>query len=88
MPLIPALGRQMSEFEANLVYRVSSRTARATQRNPVSKKKEKEKELKASLDNTHFWGAGKMAQWLRALTALLEVLSSISSNDRVAYNHL
>jgi hypothetical protein len=25
-----------SEFEASLVYRVSSRTARATQRNPVS----------------------------------------------------
>jgi hypothetical protein len=29
--------RQTSEFEASLVYRVSSRTARATQRNPVSK---------------------------------------------------
>jgi hypothetical protein len=28
-------GRQISEFEASLVYRVSSRTARATQRNPV-----------------------------------------------------
>jgi hypothetical protein len=26
-----------SEFEASLVYRVSSRTARTTQRNPVSK---------------------------------------------------
>jgi hypothetical protein len=31
-------GRQISEFKASLVYRVSSRTARATQRNPVSKK--------------------------------------------------
>jgi hypothetical protein len=30
-------GRQISEFEASLVYRVSSRTARATQRNPVLK---------------------------------------------------
>jgi hypothetical protein len=30
-------GRQISEFEASLVYRVSSRTARATQKNPVSK---------------------------------------------------
>ena len=29
--------RQISEFEASLVYKVSSRTARATQRNPVSK---------------------------------------------------
>jgi hypothetical protein len=32
-------GRQISEFEASLVYRVSSRTARTIQRNPVSKKK-------------------------------------------------
>ena len=31
-------GRLISEFEASLVYRVSPRTARATQRNPVSKK--------------------------------------------------
>jgi hypothetical protein len=31
-------GRWISEFKASLVYRVSSRTARATQRNPVSKK--------------------------------------------------
>jgi hypothetical protein len=37
-PLIPALrvrGRQISEFKATLVYRMSSRTARAIQRNPV-----------------------------------------------------
>jgi hypothetical protein len=39
-------GRRVSEFEASLVYRVSSRTARATQRNPVSKKKEKKKRKK------------------------------------------
>ena len=31
--------RQISEFEASLVCRVSSRTARDIQRNPVSKKK-------------------------------------------------
>jgi hypothetical protein len=31
-------GRQISEFEASLLYKVSSRTARAIQRNPVSKK--------------------------------------------------
>jgi hypothetical protein len=30
-------GRRISEFEASLVYKVSSRTARAIQRNPVSK---------------------------------------------------
>jgi hypothetical protein len=41
-------GRQISDFEASLVYRVSYRTARATQRNPVSKQTnttEKEKHL-------------------------------------------
>jgi hypothetical protein len=41
-PLIPALGRQrQADFwvKASLVYRVSSRIARATQGNPVSKKK-------------------------------------------------
>jgi hypothetical protein len=38
-------GRRISEFEASLFYRVSSRTARAIQRNPVSKKKrERERE--------------------------------------------
>jgi hypothetical protein len=36
--------RRISEFEASLVYRVSSRTARAIQRNPVSEKKMKKKE--------------------------------------------
>jgi hypothetical protein len=41
--------RQTCEFEASLVYRVSSRTARTTQRNPVSKN-QKEKEFK------NLWG--------------------------------
>jgi hypothetical protein len=36
-------GRQISEFKASLVYRVSSRIARAIQRNPVSKNKNKTK---------------------------------------------
>jgi hypothetical protein len=48
-PLITALGRQrqaISEFEASLVYKVSSRTARATQRNPVSKNKTKQNKTK------------------------------------------
>jgi hypothetical protein len=34
-------GRQISEFEASLVYRVSSRTARATQRKPTKQNKNK-----------------------------------------------
>jgi hypothetical protein len=31
-------GRQISEFEASLVYKLSSRAARAIQRNPVKKR--------------------------------------------------
>jgi hypothetical protein len=36
-------GRRISEFEASLVYKVSSRIARAIERNPVSKKKKQKK---------------------------------------------
>jgi hypothetical protein len=35
-------GRWISDFKASLVYKVSSRTARATQRNPVSEKTNKQ----------------------------------------------
>jgi hypothetical protein len=37
-------GRWISKFKASLVYRVSSRTARAIQRNPVSKNKQTNKQ--------------------------------------------
>jgi hypothetical protein len=46
-------GRRISEFEASLVYKVSSKTARAIQRNPVSKNQKKKKKKN---------GAGEMAQ--------------------------
>jgi hypothetical protein len=36
-------GRWIFEFETSLVYRVSSRTARTTQRNPVSGKTKQNK---------------------------------------------
>jgi hypothetical protein len=39
-------GRQISEFEASLVYKVSSRTARAILRNPVWKNKTKQNKTK------------------------------------------
>ena len=55
-----------------------------TEKNLSQKKKKN-----SSIINT-FCGAGdgKIAQWLRALTALSEVLSSIPSNHRVAQNNL
>jgi hypothetical protein len=39
-------GWQISEFEASLVYRMSSRTARATQRNSILKNKTKQNKTK------------------------------------------
>jgi hypothetical protein len=33
-------------------------------------------------------GAGELTQWLRALTALSEILGSIPRNHMVAHNHL
>jgi hypothetical protein len=55
-PLIPALGglrRWISEFKASLVYRVSSRTARAIQRNPVSKNKKQTNKTKQKNKQTN-----------------------------------
>jgi hypothetical protein len=37
--VVHAFNPSISEFEASLVYKVNSRTARAMQRNPVSKNK-------------------------------------------------
>ena len=55
MPLIPAFGRQrqvdVCEFKASLVYRVSSRTTRATWRNPVLKNKQTNKKTKTNKKN-------------------------------------
>ena len=62
MLLIPALGRQrltdLCEFKVSMVYRVSSRTAKDTQRNPVSKSQklkinEIEFKLKPHKDGKH-----------------------------------
>jgi hypothetical protein len=71
---------------------VSSRTDRATQRNPVSKTKQtnKQTEYKKTLEGLR-WGldwTGEMTQLLRALTGLPKVLSSNPSNHMMAHNHL
>jgi hypothetical protein len=46
-----ARGRWISEFKASLVFRVSSRTARSTQRNPVSKNIKQTKKQKQKTKN-------------------------------------
>jgi hypothetical protein len=45
-------GRWISEFEASRVYRVSSRTAKTTQRNPVSKNKKQKQTNKQTKERT------------------------------------
>ena len=62
MPLIPAFGRQrqadLSEFKANLVYRVSFRTgSKATHRHPVlkNKKTKYKKRRKGKVDSRLFY---------------------------------
>jgi hypothetical protein len=46
--------RQISEFEASPVYRESSRTARATQRNPVSKTNQNQNQTKTKQNKKDF----------------------------------
>jgi hypothetical protein len=46
-------GRQISEFQASLVYGVSSRTVRATQRNLVSEKRKRKKKKKKEKNNNN-----------------------------------
>jgi hypothetical protein len=59
-------GRQISEFEASLVYKVSSRTARATQRNPVSKNQKRKKQNKTIRPlNTR---SAPIEEWIRNMT--------------------
>jgi hypothetical protein len=69
-------GRWISEFEASLVYRVSSRTARAIQRNTVSNKTKKPNNKQTNKQTKEHWLFFPEAQ------------SSIPSNYMVAHNHL
>jgi hypothetical protein len=82
-PLILALGRQrgrqISEFEASLFYKVSSRTARDTQRNPVSKKNKNKKKGILSIV-VGLWGRHS-SRIMRRLVILL-VTQSGSRMDR------
>ena len=48
-------GRWISEFEASLVYRVSSRTARTIQRNPVLKKPNPKNQKKKKKSKWRLW---------------------------------
>jgi hypothetical protein len=80
----------ISEFEASLVYRMSSRTTRATQRNPALKTNKQtetqNQKTKQNKINKQKNNIGEMAQRLRGLTTLPKVLSSNPSNH-MAHHH-
>jgi hypothetical protein len=79
-------GKWVSEFEASLVYKVSSRTARAIQRNPASKNQKTKqnktttKKRKRKQKKNGYRKCGSFTQWntihpLRMRTSLLHSLS-------------
>jgi hypothetical protein len=59
----PSRGRRISEFEASLVYKVSSRTASVTQRNPVSKTPKKKNRKKGLGINSDVFVCQLDASW-------------------------
>jgi hypothetical protein len=72
-------GRRISEFEVSLVYKVSSRTARATQRNPVSKNKNKKQNKKKT---THTKKQNKTKQKDYDLDMLVHALDPALGRQR------
>jgi hypothetical protein len=66
-----ARGRWISEFETSLVYRVSSRTARATQRNPVLKKTKRRKKKEREKDYFGWMGCVWCCSTLISATTIL-----------------
>jgi hypothetical protein len=76
-------GRQISEFEASLVYKLSSRTARATQKKPAclkkKKKKKKKKRKKEKKNRTHFF-CPQLKPYLDGGVHVGEMTQSITEN--------
>ena len=81
--LLGSGGRWISEFEASLVYRVSSRTARATQRNPVSGNQNKQQQQKQLQEEK-----GKCQGFLETShDVCLHILSCMGIWPHLAANH-
>jgi hypothetical protein len=78
----PSRGRQISEFEDSLVYKVNSRTARATQKVCLEKNNKTKQKQKTTKQNKTL-GQSKQGQSEQA-----EVLNSIPSNHMMAHNFL
>ena len=75
------LGSLVVQPGLNLLIQTLRLRLQACSTNPVKNKQTNKQPHQAM-------GAGEMAQWLTALTALPKVLSSNPSNHMVAHNHL
>jgi hypothetical protein len=71
-------GRQISEFEASLVYRVSSRTARVIQRTPVLKNKKTKTKKKNLLITKHKRNHFLIYQRLKIIYIYLYISDGVS----------
>jgi hypothetical protein len=70
--------REISEFEASLVYKVSSRTARTIQRKPVSTNNNNNK-IKNKRNEKRMKGKGKNKERKK--------LKKISENEKISHAH-
>jgi hypothetical protein len=75
-------GRQISEFKASLGYKVSSRTARAIQRNPVSITNKQNKKTKNKQTNKQ----NKKKRYSMILKKECEIPVKGTRNIRVTYH--
>jgi hypothetical protein len=71
-------GRQISEFKASLVYKVSSRTARTIQRNPVLE--EKTKKNKKTRCMPLIPSLRRQSRWISEFEASLDYRVSSKTN--------
>jgi hypothetical protein len=70
-------GRQISEFKASLVYRVSSRIARTTQRKTLSRKTKKKKKKKKKKESLWHWGYSSMVNNLPSKKKAVERITNL-----------
>jgi hypothetical protein len=84
--------RRISEFEASLVYKVSSRTARAVQRNPVSKQQQQQQQQQKEIRDENILTPEDKAQqrrWEQRCNCpnvqSLSILVKMNDENRIPY---
>ena len=87
-------GSWFSEFEASLIYRASSRTARPTQRNPVSRNQNKQANLLlfhktlGSVLSTHMLTSNHLYRSSPGINTLFWPLRTLPTRGRQTHTHM